>query len=103
MTEISVRAFDALRSLAEAEGHGLQPNYSGRGMFGSQCVAFTTDEGVSSLVNFVLGVAELVSTEDDEVAEELGNVVEHVRESRTRSDSFGHGAVYYWPDLEVTR
>jgi hypothetical protein len=76
--------------------------YSGRAMFGRQCVAITVDD--DNLVRSAMRLGSLItsgfvrrsSLEDfvgaDEEACEIC--------SEVRADNMGQGYVFYWPDVE---
>lgn len=80
--------FDALGS------QGLDPReYSGRGMYGRQCIAFDCDmvpEGYADLIEALSrSLMEVASTED---------IAELIRFSRY--DTCGLGMIIYFPRLE---
>lgn len=63
-------------------------SYSGRGMYGKECVAITTDSHVSAWT-IALAIADMNGGNMDLFG--LGD---------PREDSMGLGRVYYWPQLE---
>lgn len=101
--ELSRSAFHGLEQLAGDVGADVRADYSGRGMYGSQCLALVCD-GVSDLVQFTLALAEALAEavhSDDETAEEVSQLVDVLRTAPTRADQLGLGQVYYWPGVEV--
>lgn len=63
-------------------------SYSGRGMYGKECVAITTD-GHTSAWTIALALADL----------NAGNI-DLYGLGEPREDSMGLGRVYYWPQME---
>lgn len=66
-------------------------SYSGRGMYGTQCLGFEVDEYVSLLQV----AADLIDSVSEDNMEALAQVL---RESRT--DSMGRGQIVYFPHVE---
>lgn len=99
--EISHETFDVLDECAQGVDATLQAGYSGRGMYGQECVALACDD-VSGLVRFTFAITYAIQNEDADVAERLGWVVDAMREARTSVDRYGTGMIYYWPTLRVT-
>lgn len=91
----------AIRTMTEGmEELTLRESYGGRH---KTCIALVVDDGVSGLVRWTFGLMELVSVEDDEVGEHVGELIEAMRVTRTLADNMGHSLVYYWPGIEVER
>lgn len=83
-----------MKTLAEVlrdEGYSVIA-YSGRGMYGKECLGVKLDEG-DSLFNlgFVMGGAA-------ETNVDLMDLLSHLPTPRT--DSLGRGTVAYWPSLK---
>jgi len=83
------------------EDHGdvsFRNTYSGRGMYGRQCVGITGDPGeVSRVVSQVIKDARLADVKDDDFDFDLlvdTLLVEY------NEDSMGLGTIMYWPCLE---
>ena len=80
-----------------AEEAGLNPrSYSGRGMFGKQCLAITTD------ANPFLAMAQLIesarqNTDPDQALEDLQDAL-----SSASMDQMGLGTVIYFKDIPFT-
>lgn len=72
------------------EGIRWRASYSGRGMYGSECVGFTTSDysGAGDLAKFVLAVSQALGTD---VAVQIADA--------TRTDSMGRGTIYYFPGV----
>lgn len=80
--------FDLLEELAnEVEGEA-RGSYSGRGMFGRNCVGIVIDSE-RDLVSLGLAIAELV--EDEDLKQVLAN--------STRTDSMGRSLIAYWETI----
>lgn len=76
----------------------VRTDYSGRGMFGRTCLAFTGDDPTTFIVAVIS--AALVREDGDtitcwDVVDALGGIGD------TRTDDMGLGTVTYWPDLAV--
>ncbi len=71
-------------------------DYSGRGMFGAECVAIITDEGGFSIAT---SLQELQETYEDD--EEISEMLDCMLNREPRTDSMGLSTVYYWPSIEV--
>ncbi len=83
-------AFDTLEfavSAACPEG-SLETDYSGRCMYGDECIAFYVDDATDFAKILVRVVAE-----DEDLANELAD--------RIRTDSLGLGAVIYFPGIKA--
>lgn len=110
---LTKREFEQLQTLVINLGDGtaqLQPGYSGRAMYGDQCLALIGD--VSHLVRFALSLGEEAqelfenvdeAADDGDAAERLRELVDALRGQSTRHDSMGRSTVYYWPGVEVER
>lgn len=72
--------------LAEMAGYELR-SYSGRGMYGKQCVAITTENG---MLNTLADMAE-----ECDSAEEAALLIR-----KCDHDSMGLGMVLYWPSIK---
>lgn len=82
---------EMLQDAADNLGADLRTDYSGRGMFGRECVGFDTSRGA---LNFGLDLAkELVVHGKDgmELLDELGT---------GREDNMGRDYIYYFPDIQ---
>ena len=81
------------------EEFGTPRSYSGRGMFGSQCLGITTDEPlrVLALVSYALGLVD----GENEVAGSGPEYQELVGKfANARMDSMGRSTILYWPTIE---
>ena len=75
---------------------GYDPrSYSGRGMYGKECIAISTDDS-PAMVGFMLGnqFAQQQHAESDDVR------LDAIQD--THSDSLGKGVILYWPSFEWT-
>jgi hypothetical protein len=75
-----------LIEIIDATNHDAR-SYSGRGMFGKQCVGVTVDDGV---FEWIAGAIE--ECEDVEEAAWLVRMV--------KTDDMGRGKILYWPRLD---
>lgn len=96
-TQITQEALEMLaESLEEATGGTATiTRYSGRAMYGTQCLAIDTDYAVST----VMGVIYDLMADATEASAELARLLA-VRED-VRTDSMGLGAVVYWPGISL--
>lgn len=82
-------------------GIGEPRSYSGRGMYGKECLGLVGT--ISELVNFVIAVTqEVIETEqesDDEYTSPLAEFWEVI--SHVSLDSMGFDKIFYWPDVYV--
>ncbi len=70
-------------------------SYSGRGMYGSQCLATDDDAGIGEIMANVL---EALSYDECSLNEDgLRQAADGLR--KMRSDSMGMGTVYYFPGV----
>ena len=80
------RQFSVLQEGADNIGADLRRNYSGRGMFGKECIGIVGP--LASLVHVVMHV----TLEDPALALELLNI---------SHDSMGLDMIFYWPGLQA--
>lgn len=69
--------------------------YSGRGMFGKECVGVTLDRNTPES-EFIADVIEVIA--DNEEWDTLREFCSLLRDSR--GDSMGLGSIIYWPQIE---
>lgn len=86
-------AIETIRNLVpdiDLEGVEIR-KYSGRGMYGKECLAIVCD-GLPKLLEFCLNLQEYAIQDDEEhdVQYEL---------ARVRHDSMGLSQVFYWPSI----
>ena len=63
-------------------------SYSGRGMYGRQCLSITTDRDSFSILAKIM--------RDCEDVEEASALL-----AKAKTDSMGRGTVIYWPSIEI--
>lgn len=78
---------DWLRELIESAGYDVR-EYSGRGMYGRQCIGLVTDDPWLSVL------ADLVAH-----CEDVDDAASIIR--KCRRDDMGRGTVLYWPSAEI--
>lgn len=83
--------FDEEADATEECSSALVLDYSGRAMYGAECLGLTAP-GPSELARFVVALSRALADEPELLSEALADV---------RSDNFGVGAVYYLPRLAV--
>lgn len=81
---------DLLKEAIENAGYQVYP-YSGRMMFGKQCLAFSTNESPSAATAKII-----VGIEDSELRHQIGDVM-----VSALTDNLGKGTVIYLPRYEV--
>lgn len=86
----SARAIVEAASVMGGMDVGMRPDYSGRGMYGSQTAAITCDS-LGDFIKCVAYAGSMLEQEENELTvddfvEDVGNV---------RIDQFGHGHVFY--------
>jgi hypothetical protein len=93
-TTLDYDTAQAFETAAEAAEVKIETDYSGRGMYGRQCVGVTGSRGQITLFLVELAI-ELAYDPDSEEPAEL------IREmARTANyDSMGYDAIAYWPSL----
>lgn len=86
----------ALQELSFSDDEPQLRSYSGRGMYGKECVGVTLD--ISQFAEFCARAALFardIDSEDMALEEDLCYVL-----STTNWDSMGRSTIYYWPRLE---
>lgn len=80
----------------------IRTDYSGRGMYGAQCVGVVTSRLGDALV-FAWAVAITLAEQDliDDVYFDSEDVFSAVARD-IEQDSMGRSAIYYWPMLTLT-
>jgi hypothetical protein len=66
--------------------------YSGRAMYGRQCVGIDTDDQFKAIASIT---AEVAWAGGEDMMEDWVELL-----AETRMDSMGRGVILYWPDLE---
>lgn len=85
--------------LIESAGYEVR-SYSGRGMFGKQCIGVSTDDVFELIANIT---KEIVDTDIEPVSRDSSTVrlnewIELMTQIRT--DSLGRGEIIYWPNMK---
>lgn len=73
----------------------LSSDYSGRGMFGDECIGLTGD--VRDLMLFIARISTWHDVDDDE----RDALLEHLADN-ARSDNMGQSMIFYWPHVKVS-
>lgn len=81
-----------LKEYLEIGGMETQP-YSGRGMYGKECVSFTTDNVIESIVDILSEAA--MNAEQGEEVDTVLEVGEMLKKARV--DSMGLQMIVYFP------
>ncbi len=83
--------FDAIEYIASDFGYQMR-SYSGRGMFGSQCLSINVDRGFDEVKFGAYVMMRLLANDESAHPDDFPMM---------RSDSMGLGSVIYWPRVEV--
>lgn len=76
--------------------YGVRAAYSGRGMYGDTCLAYTGED----LPSFLYDLAEVLEERDSYPDEaDVRDRMERIGEGS--SDSMGRGVVHYWQSIQV--
>ena len=88
---------ELLKSACEDSGEvSFRESYSGRGMYGRQCVAISGDAGsCMEIIKQIIKEAHLSMAWNDDL--DFDSVVDILLD--WTEDSMGMGVVYYWPQL----
>lgn len=87
---------DAKRAIDLLESIGEEPRaYSGRKMYGKQCVAVVPEERDAFSLGFDLANVAHEETNDPAFLDAVAETFRYVK-----TDSMGHGIVIYWPRIE---
>lgn len=78
----------------------LRTDYSGRGMYGAVCVAFTVPRGPASLLRLGAAIQRFI-TESEEYDTLDYSVEQRLLGSNVSTDNMGHDTVVYFPGLQV--
>lgn len=74
-------------------------SYSGRGMYGKQCLGVYTDMNIGSLMAYVVrslaGVASFDNQDAEDASEEIAQAFENMQ-----TDSMGLGTIVYFPNVK---
>lgn len=103
-TITSAQAFQLADDLG-LEETDVRTGYSGRGMYGGTCLAFTPDgyDGATeSDITFALArLVSMAEVEAMDVSEALDMVADALRSLNPKTDSMGRGVVVYYPGVAV--
>ena len=90
---INTNNFEAiLRSVCEDSGEFSIRRYSGRGMFGRECLAITVED-MGDIIKIMVAVGAAAEQEGIDLTGDADGA---------RWDSMGHGTVFYWPSIPFT-
>lgn len=94
---ISQDTLDELtNALDVGDDFDFHADYSGRGMYGAECVAIYTD---ASMWAVLAGLVQLSRWEEE--GTDLYAALEILIDNEPRADSMGLGNVYYWPHITI--
>lgn len=68
--------------------------YSGRSMYGKECVAITSEDSARMLIK----VMQYLMGDADSAAQRVADLL---ADHSVRTDSMGRGSVVYWPSLSL--
>jgi hypothetical protein len=75
----------------------VRTEYSGRGMYGSNCLGIVTGDSGFSLAQTLMEARE----EADEADEDVRELLDAMLSREPRTDSMGLDTIYYWPGIQV--
>lgn len=78
----------------------VRTDYSGRGMFGKECLAVVTDESAWTLRGEIQEILDGLDP-TDATNDDLQDGLEALLDREPRQDSMGLSTVYYWPNVQV--
>lgn len=83
----------------QAEEYGVTcSSYSGRGMFGSQCISISGDDCSDVIKGCIQRIVDLVGLDEMKTSEAKSMVATLLGHSQ---DSMGRGSVFYWPRVKL--
>lgn len=83
-----------LKDLIEDAGYEVR-SYSGRGMYGKTCLAFSTDDRLGDVVASILDAIAAYTEMDRELALDLASDFRSMK-----SDSMGLGRIFYFESVD---
>lgn len=90
LTELEI---DGLTYALENRGWSLRPDYSGRGMYGENCIGIVhpSGEAAAAVICLIEALAE----------EGLDETADWIRSASSSSDNMGLDVITYWPQLKA--
>jgi hypothetical protein len=92
MATIKRETFETIAAGADIEDY--RTDYSGRGMYGKQCVGIVGD--MADFMDFVTTLAAWYFEDEDEEAEEFWYRINSVQ-----IDNMGRDSIFYWPSIQA--
>lgn len=82
----------AIKQFAEENNYSFREGYSGRGMYGKECVGVRIDgvDPTSVAMDLLLWITDNYDVDTHDAIRALQNV---------RTDDMGRGTIVYWPDI----
>ena len=84
----------AMTALIIEAGFNAPRMYSGRNMYGRECLGISSDDS-GMVVGYKLG--EALSRVSEEVRDTLSDIKDHIAVART--EALGHSAIHYFPSI----
>lgn len=84
--------YEEMKELIECAGYEPYDGYSGRFMYGQQCLGMVCDDPVGAILDLI---EQAVNDGDD--MDELREIIATLR--NYRSDSLGLSTIVYWPSI----
>lgn len=85
---------EIFEELTDYGAYNLRSDYSGRGMYGQECIGLTGT--TEDLVLFVLHARDVLNDAEMTFAGDAADLLAAVA-----SDSMGHDKIFYWPALRA--
>lgn len=101
--ELSPEQLDQLdQAVYDDDGEGLRTGYSGRGMFGRQCIGYVGDNPIRFAFELAVILAIAESEEPDIAVDEheIREVIDRI--GAPHSDNMGRTTIWYWPNIRAT-
>ena len=86
----------ALQDACDDEDLRFRRDYSGRGMYGKECIGITADD-LGSVLRVMETLHDAYSYEDEAV----GAMYRALVDNSPRSDNMGLSTIFYWPSISV--
>jgi hypothetical protein len=82
---------DEIASIAGLDQDAIHSNYSGRGMYGAECIGFVIDGSIGSAA-MRLGIALNIVLGEEKATDLV---------DRVKSDNMGLGTILYFPGVKI--
>lgn len=92
--------FKKIVSAFESAGYEVR-SYSGRGMYGKECLAVTSEASGNVIINVVLQIMDAINGPSSDAYYESVEAAKNLIQSlqNHREDSIGRSSIIYWPNI----